>query len=129
MKKARAKDFREYMQKQRLKDPGSIFLNRAARQPLIDLLDAIDAWLTAVDTAIDDFSYESPLGIAVEAMNVVVRRRVKGLRESGLLDAALLDTSHPRFASVHAAIRTAFSVDCETEQQPADGQSGPRIVN
>ncbi len=127
MEKARAREVREYMQEQRLKDPGSIFLDRAAKETLVDLLDAIDAWFTALDSA-DDCSYDNPLSLAVEAMKMTVRRHVKGVQESGVLDAALIDTTHPRFASVLAAIRAGFSVDCAIEEQPAAGQNGPRLI-
>jgi len=127
MEKARAREFQGYMQEQRLKDPGSIFLDRAAKQPLIDLLDTIDDSFTFIDMT-RDYGDKDALALAIGSLEVTLGKIVDAVKESGLLSAVLLDTTHPRFASVLAAIRAGFSVDCAIEEQPAAGQSGPRLI-
>jgi hypothetical protein len=127
MEKARAKGFQEYMQKQRLTDPGSIFLDHAAKQPLIDLLDTIEGGFNLVDMT-ENYCDKDTLTLALGSLEATLSKIIDAVKESGILSAVLLDPTHPRFDSVRAAIRTAFSVDCETEPQPVDDQSGPRIV-
>jgi len=113
-----------YQQQLRLTDPRTVFIDDKVKAPLADLLSEIEEGFDHVWSA-EQYSDKDGIVLAAGALENTLQAMAKAVRESGLLEALIIDPKHPRLESVRAAIRTAFTVDCETEsdQNPSVGRA------
>jgi hypothetical protein len=110
------KKLEAYQQRLRLTDPRTIFMDDKVKGPLADLLNEIEEGFDRVWSA-EEYSDKDGIVLTVGALDNTLQAMAKAVRESGLLEALIIDSKHPRLESVRSAIHTAFSVDAETDSK------------